>query len=456
MFVSPDENMELEEWSVDYGDMAEVAIDKRAGNELTVVTTEDVVWEGRLPDADPEILDAVIRHFAWVSDIRQRLLDLEEAIDEAAVEIRDRADEMEWEAGRECYSELRDELDELIVDIQLTLPMADETIAPELTDIERALEEANARLYLECARAYTQSGKALVEQQEYGRATNALDRAIALQRRAEGQNDVVKRGDAFEFGRQRVLGDDIERLGWEMETVAAEPVHQAEQAKRLAEQVPDPSAAVEHWEDAVTRFTRILELDWWKKAQPIAEDITNDAAEQRREAIQGLVDARVDLGETHWEEASNSDDSSDARAHYEAAVAHFERARDVASDCGCGDPEALERNLEEIHFERALELSGEEEHEGSVLEESGASDEDVAGGGTVSDEGDGSLVNSDGISPCKTEPAAGDFSADEDRNGASDLSPEELDPVELFSNDDLEIDMDVDIEVDDRKTLSEN
>lgn len=464
MFVAPDEEMDLQEWSVYYGEMKEVSIDRSKNNKLMVVSKEGDIWEGALPNADSEMLDAVIRHFDWVSHIRQDLLALEAAVDEAAVEIRDKADEMEWKAGREIYSDLRDDLDELIVDIQLTLPMADETIAPELTDIERALEEANSRLYLECARAYTKSGKALVEQQEYRRATDALDRAIALQRRAEGQNDVVKRGDSFEFGRQRVLGDDIERLEWKMETVAAEPVHQAEQAKRLAEQVPDPSAALDHWEDAVDRFTKILELDWWEKAQPIADDIAADAEEQRQEAIRGLIDSRIDLGERHWDAATDSEDSSDARAHYEAAVTHYERALELAQDSDYIDPESIQRNLEEIHFKQALELSGEQQSGGvSVLggdeEDESAPGEQMSSEIDTTTDGPDSVARSDESAKSGQGPSSGDaLSTGGGGDGTSDLDPEDLDPVELFSTDDLEIDMavDMDIEVDEQKRLSGN
>ena len=352
MFVVPDRSRELNlrEWSVYYSEIADVSVERGARNRVAVRTRDGVEWHCTLSNTDPEVLDAVARHLRWVDFVRGRVLALETQVEEAADEIRDHADSMDWDAAQESYQDVRRSLDNLISAVQITTPMANDTLAPELTDIERTLEEANVRLYIERASSQLELGRYLVEHEDYNRAADVLERARQLHLRAEGQSDAVKRADAFAFGRQRELTEDLERFEWELKTVAAEPVRQANEATVMAAETDDPDTAVEYWETAVRRYDDILDLDWWREAQEVAEEISDVRAE-RDQAVVGLVETHTDVAGERWREGVRNRDQGDttgAIERFEEAVTHLERAHELADEFGYDDVNDIRSKLTEV------------------------------------------------------------------------------------------------------------
>jgi hypothetical protein len=324
-----------------------VDIVREARNRVEVQTTEGVEWRCTLPDANPEILDAVTRHLRWVSRVRAEVLALVERVEPASNEVREHADEMNWDAAQEAYQAMRVDLDSLISTVQMTTPMADETLAPELTDIERTLEEAHVRLFLERASSQLKLGRYLVEHENYARAADVLGRARQLHREANGQSDAVRRADEFAFGRQRELNEDLDRLGWELTAVAAEPIRQAQEAAVRARGTNDPEAAVEYWETSVRRYDRILELDWWKKAQEAAEDV-DDARAERDRAVRQLVETYTEIANERWHDGVRSHERGDtagALERFESGVATLEQAHEFAVDASIADADELETRL---------------------------------------------------------------------------------------------------------------
>jgi hypothetical protein len=350
LFVTPDENMNLQDWSVYYSDIAEVDIVRDAGNRVELRSTDAVQWRCTLPNADPEILDAVVRHLRWVNRVRRGVLALEERVETTSDEVRDHAANMDWDAAREAYQAVRTDLDALISMVQLTTPMADETLAPELTDIERTLEEAHVRLYIEQASSQLELGRYLVEHENYARAADVLERARDLHRQAQGQSDAVRRADDFAFGRQRELNEDLDRLEWELRAVAAEPIRQAQEAAVRARDTDDPEAATEYWETSVRRYDRILELDWWKEAQEAAEDV-DDARAERDRAVRRLVETYTATADERWQEGVRSHERGDtagALEQFESVVATLERAHELAVEAGHDDADSLGTQLSEL------------------------------------------------------------------------------------------------------------
>jgi len=350
IFVTPDQHLDLREWSVYYDDIAEVDIVREAGNRLELQTRDGVEWRCTLPDANPEILDAVTRHLRWVSRVRQAVLALEERVETAGEEVRRHAEDMHWDAAREAYQAVRTDLDTLISMVQLTTPMADETLAPELTDIERTLEEAHVRLYLERADSQLELGRYLVEQGDYDRAADVLERAHQLHRQAEGQSDAVRRADEFAFGRQRELNKALDRLEWELTAVSAEPLRQAKQAAVKARETDGLEAAVEHWETSARRYNRILALDWWRDAQEAAEDI-DDARAERDRAVRQLVETYAEMANERWREGVHSheqDDTDSALEQFASVLSTLERARTLVVEVGDTRAEALGTRLSEL------------------------------------------------------------------------------------------------------------
>lgn len=350
IFATPDANVDLQEWSVYYSDIAEVGIAREAGNRVELRTTEDVEWRCTLPNANPEVLDAVRRHLRWVSRVRGRVLALDERVESASDEVREHADNMNWDAARAAYQAVRTDLDTLITAVQLTTPMADETLAPELTDIERTLEEAHVRLYIEQASSQLELGRYLVEHEDYDRAADVLERARGLHRQARGQSDAVRRADDFAFGRQRELDEDLDRLEWKLTTVAAEPIRQAKEAAVMARETDDPQTAVEYWETSVRRYDRILGLDWWTEAQEAAEDV-DDARAERNRAVRRLVETSTEIANERWHEGVRSHERGDtdsALERFESVVSTLERAHELAVEVGHDDAGHLGTQLSEI------------------------------------------------------------------------------------------------------------
>ncbi len=352
MFVVPDESRELNlrEWSVYYSEIADVSVESGSRNRVELRTCEGVGWGCTLSNTDPEVLDAVARHLRWVDYVRGRVLTLETQVEETADEIREHADSMDWDAAQESYQDVRRSLDNLISAVQITTPMANDTLAPELTDIERTLEEANVRLYIERASSQLELGRYLVEHEDYDRAADVLKRARQLHLRAEGQSDAVKRADAFAFGRQRELTEELERFEWELKTVAAEPVRQANEATVIAEETNDPDTAVEYWETAVRRYNSILDFDWWRDTQEAAEEISDVRAE-RDQAVVGLVETHTEVASERWREGVRNRDrgnTTGAIEQLEEAVTHLERARELADEFGYDDADDIGSKLTEV------------------------------------------------------------------------------------------------------------
>lgn len=442
MFIAPDEQMELEEWSVYYGDIKDTAIHRDESNRLEVETVDDERWEGTLPNANPDVLDAMTRHLRWVGSIRRRVLTLESHMDEVADDIRDEARAMNWEAAREHYREARDIIDTVIVDVQLTSPTADEVLAPELTDIERTLEEANVRLYIERARSQLELGKYLVEHENYDRAGEVLGRAVRLHRYAMGQSDEIKRGDAFEFGRQRELNDDLTRLDWELESVAAEPIRQAKEAVVRAEETDDATTAVEYWETAFDRYSRMLELEWWQEIQDVTDEL-DDVAVERQQTVDHLISMREDLGHEQWDEAvteQRDGNVSEALECCRTAVKHFERAHELADEFDRAEVDDLAEHLETV-----TQLTADIQENRSKLHSDrrsprtrGASNAEPVAGSTDAPESDQSKPDQAETEDTASDPAETEDSASE-RADEPEV-PETLDLADPTESDDEDAD----------------
>jgi hypothetical protein len=435
VFITPDAEMDLQQWSVYYWDVAEVTVDRETGNRVEVTTTDGVSWECRLPNANPEVLDAVTRHLRWVDDLRTRLLELETRIDAAADEIREHADSMDWDAATEVYREMRTDLDLLISDVQLTTPMADDTVAPELTDIERTLEEAHARLYIERGRSQLELGRYLVEHEDYDRAAEVLERARRLHLQAEGQSDAVKRADDFAFGRQRDLDEDLERLQWKLTEVAAEPVRQASEATVRARGTDDPTTAVEYWETAVRRYERILDLDWWKEAQEATEEI-DDVRSECEQAVDRLLETHVEIADERWTEGVRSYERSDtpvAKDCFEAVVTHLERAHELAVEHGHDSRDDLAAQLAEVR-ETVENLPADSAPAADESSDDRPSDSQPSPGDDAGSEAGGGSTDSDGErgspgtgterSPTETETEGRETGSTDSETGTGSGSPE--------------------------------
>ncbi len=356
IFVTQDDDLDLDEGLLDYGDLADIAVDEGESNLIELTTDEGVVWECVLPEADPDVLTAVKNHLRWIGGLRRQTTALEAEVESAADTVCEYANQREWEAARGAYDRVRDRLDRFISALQITNTVADHVLAPELTDIERTLEEGHVRMYIEQARSQLEVTRTLIEREEYGSARTALQEARDIHQTAKDQSEAVRRGDSFQFGRQRDIEDDLQRLDWEFESVAAEPVRQANDAVVRAGETDDVATAIEHRKVALDRYDSMLEVGWLD-IESDASDDTDDIREKRAETVQRLVDLHAEIASERWNQAVYRQRAGDVGAALErmrTTVTHVERAHELTEAFERGHidlsakldwmPEALDEN----------------------------------------------------------------------------------------------------------------
>lgn len=386
LFVSGDTSageLGTDAGSLAYDDLAAVAVEERDPAILALSMANGVRWEFPLPDADPAVVDSVRRHLQWLGELRSRLVACRNDVELAAGEIRDHADAMDWADAEAVYAEQRDRLDALIGAVQVTDPIADDVIAPELTETERTLEQAYARLAIEHAQSQLELGQQLVENEDYGQARKVLQTAQNRYDRASGRADAVERGDAFRFGEQRELRDELDRLEWEIEAVAAEPIRRAHEAKVMAKHADETSDAVECWETAFRRYGNVLTLDWGDDGRNFAGD-PDDIRSEMRSAATALVDGHCDLAREQWNAGVTRERSGaikDALRACTDAIEHLDRAAELAAEFRPEDAPAIERrrdgmraSLQEIRDTATVEDETAEEGE-PLADDTAAEDE---------------------------------------------------------------------------------
>lgn len=331
--------------SLSYDDLAAVAIEETDPATLALSMANGVRWEFPVPDADPEVVDKVVHHLRWVGELRSRLVACRNDLELAAGEIRDCADAMNWDEAEEVYNEHRETLDRLIGAIQRTEPIADHVIAPELTEMEQTLERAYARLCIEHAQSQLELGQQLIENEDYEQARKVLQTAQQYYDRANGRVDAIEREDAFRFGEQRELRDKLDRLEWEIEAVAAEPIRSAHEAKILGKNATQTAAAVDHWETAFRRYGNVLTLDWGGEGRNFAGDPDEIRAEMHNAAVT-LVDVHATLAREKWNEGVTLERNDNIKKALRActdATDHLDRAVELATEFRPDDVSAIER-----------------------------------------------------------------------------------------------------------------
>lgn len=314
---------------------------------LELSTTDGVTWRFPLPGEASDRTDAVVRDLGWIGNVRGRVVAARNDVELAAGAIRDAAADRNWEAGTDAYRDARATLDEVIQAIQLTKPVAEEHLAPNVTELERTLEGAYADLLVDRARSRLTLGQQLTENGDVEQAAEVLDGARADYEVANAHADALERGDAFRFGEQRALLNRLERLEWEVEAVIAEPLRQAHEAKLLARSTTDPAETLDYWETAFHRFGTVVALD---------DGDTNDGFVGDRSAVRSelgnaagqLLGIHQTLARTAWDagvECHEAGDTEGAAEQLSSAVEHLERAHELAVEFRPEDASAMEDRL---------------------------------------------------------------------------------------------------------------
>ncbi|MEF8936727.1 MAG: hypothetical protein V5A32_02125 [Halovenus sp.] len=346
LFTTPDENA-VETVTLDYDQIVSLSSPGSELLELTTATGIGLEW----PLAgETSWTSGTIRHLCWIGDVRNRLRSCQNDVELAAGEIRTHAERREWDEGADTYREMRAEIDDLCNLVFATGPVEPAVLAPELTEIERELEEANTRLLIERAQSQLDLARQLVGNGDYIQGRRVLGQAQHYYSRAQERNDAVKRGDAFQFGAQRELTEDLQRLGWQIETVAAEPVKQAHEAKIRAETATELSEELDHWETAFNRYGHVLTLEWGNDERNFAGDPGELRAEIERAASR-LVDLHCRAGYERWNTGGELAETDEYKAALQScldAQAHLERAHELATEFEPARAEEIATRLEKM------------------------------------------------------------------------------------------------------------
>jgi tetratricopeptide (TPR) repeat protein len=317
--------------SLSYDSLAAGEVD---GGDLVVSTVEGTVWRFPLADTPDEVAGAVGRHVAWIGAVRGAVLACRNDVELAAGEIEAAAASRDWEAADSTYRRARATLDDVIDRVLQTTPIEPAVLAPELTSMARELEHAYASLLLDRADSRLGLGEQLVHSGDHDQAASVLGSAQAAFQAAEHHAEAVRRGDDFVFGEQRALEDRLERLEWEIEAVAAEPLRQAHEAKIRARSTNDPDATVTHWEAAFRRYVTVLRLASDDGQRHFAGDVEEIREDLGKTAGQ-LIAVHQTLARTEWDKgvtAHREGDTIDTILRLAVAIDHLERAHEVASE----------------------------------------------------------------------------------------------------------------------------
>ena len=309
-----------------YEEIASISVDEPV---LSVTTADGVGLEWR----GAPLPTGLAAHLDWIGEIRARMRTLSNDVDLAAGTIRTHADNLDWEDGLAVYQDTRDELDDLANDVFQT-PVPESALAPELTEIERTLETAHTRLFIERGRDRLELARQLIENGDYQQGRKVLQQVQTDHRRAKELRAAIERADAFQFGTQRDLAEDIESLSWQIETVAAEPIRQAHEAKITAQSAADPREAVEHWERAFEGYGRVLTLEWGSDERNLAGDPETVRPELDNAASE-LIDLHGSLADDCWNTGAQHHAGGEQKAALQCcldAQRHLERAHELAEE----------------------------------------------------------------------------------------------------------------------------
>lgn len=322
------------EGGVDAGELAyaDVAAVRVEDGRLAVADSDGVEWCLAPSSSGPEPADPVVRHLRWIGRIRSRVLACATAVERAAAAIRDHADATDWEEVEAAYGRARAELDGAIGAVQRTTPVGDDDLAPRLTDLARDLEAAYVAAVLSRAESRLALAESLVAEGVFDRARVLLERTREDHETAREHALAVERADEFQFGPQRSVHERLERLGWEIEAVAAGPLRAAHEAKLHAHAVEGATDKVEHWERTFQRFGRVLALVEDDPDPAFAGDAP-DVRGELSNAAGRLVAIHRALARIEWNAGVGRATAGDGAAPtdaLDAAVEHVERACDLA------------------------------------------------------------------------------------------------------------------------------
>lgn len=357
-----EDGRDVDAGTLSYGDLASVTV--KAGD-VVFATVDGVkcVLGGHEP-----VDESLASHLRWVGEIRRRVIARQNDTELATETICDHAWAMEWEEGRERYETAREALDGLITAVQLTRPVPDDVLAPELTPTERSLERGAARLFALRADSELTLCRQLLESEDFEQVRSVLADAREYYDRASDHLAVAERADGFRFGKQRALFEDLDELSVRIEKIRTRPLELADKARKRADSETEPASSVQHLETA---------LDRYRDALAVGVEDPQAVEREQRAVVDSLVEQYRELARAEWNEGADLSETGDRKAAIERwvdAVDSLKRALELAREFDREDRDAIAAQLERV--ERTLSSLREAESDSEREAESDSERED--------------------------------------------------------------------------------
>jgi tetratricopeptide (TPR) repeat protein len=264
---------------------------------------------------------------SYVDDIAQTWASAERRADEVETQLTDARELLqdgEYEAANETISGVKSTLETIIQDLQSLGPAAAEHGRERAETLAQSVLELQGPLRAQlAAKAHAQAQEAW-DEGEYERAVNAYDRAITGYEQALDRES----GPSSEQLTDRLRGAIRER-----ELLRVAPLVAADTARRQARELDEPETAATQWEDVLSKYRRVLDLEWPGEKSFVATP--QRLREQAAAAAEDAIDDYYEAGRRRLGSADEfSVDGRERRAEvlYERAREQFEQARQLATE----------------------------------------------------------------------------------------------------------------------------
>ncbi|MHC3379565.1 hypothetical protein [Haloarcula sp. H-GB5] len=184
------------------------------------------------------------------------------------------------------------------------------------------IDTCQRRRHVSAGDEYRDTARRAWENRAYERAADAYARAKAEYERALAVTASEPPTEVITDARNAVEAEYTELL--------SAPVDAAQVAASAARAAADPAARATHWEDALDRYRTAYELDWGRDRR-----FDGDRASLRQalaDIAVELVDAHRQAGRQALREVDDESKQDGSGPACDSAAAHFERAREVATE----------------------------------------------------------------------------------------------------------------------------
>ncbi|KAA9399249.1 hypothetical protein Har1130_13750 [Haloarcula sp. CBA1130] len=196
------------------------------------------------------------------------------------------------------------------------------TIEDRLQSVQTRIDTCQRRRHVRAAEEHRDTARHAWEIRAYERAADAYAQARSEYDRALAVTAPEPATEAITDARDAVEAEYAELL--------SAPVDAAQVAASAARATADPAKRASHWEDALDRYRTAYELDWGRDRR-----FDGDRASLRQalaDIAVELVDAHREAGRQALRETGDESKREPSGTACEDAVAHFERAREVATE----------------------------------------------------------------------------------------------------------------------------